>query len=100
MKLTAFILAALLSTPVMASDRCTMVAELAEVTMELRQQNTPITELLKHPNTSEFSRDIAILAYKQPLGKTDTQKRSAVVEFGLVFLEVCLNAEKEEGIML
>jgi len=103
MKLTAFILAALLSAPAAAEVDCILIAKVAEKIMEHRQQNMTTTQILDMVEEPEAIRDMVILAYRQPLEKSKERKQEAVVEFGLLFLKVCAESEKEqaqEGIRL
>ena len=98
-KLIAFSLASLLSMPAFASDQCIQIAKIAELVMEIRQQNTPITELLSGVENTASIKGMAILAYQQPLQKLDSQKQKAIVDFGSLFFIMC-SKDEPEGISL
>jgi len=98
-KIIAFTLASLLSMPAFAKDTCIDIAKIAELIMEIRQQNTPITELLSEVENPASIKGMAILAYQQPLQKLDSQKQKAIVDFGSLFYMICSKKEPE-GISL
>jgi hypothetical protein len=98
-KIIAFSLASLLSMPAFASDQCIQIAKIAQLVMEIRQQNTPITELLSGVENPASIKGMAILAYQQPLQKLDSQKQKAIVDFGSLFFIMC-SKDEPEGISL
>ena len=101
MKKIIIALAMLATTPLAAApaDECVLISQIAERIMELRQENVPITEVLAMTSSPEVIRDMAILAYKQPLQKLQSDKQRAIVDFGAVFYITCTEIEfEDEGI--
>ena len=99
----AIILALALLAPTAASaDTCTQIAQIAERLMELRQENVPIVDILAMVSDPEAIRDLVVLAYKEPLEKSEYRKRQAAINFGNQFFILCVELEEEkvEGISL
>ena len=95
-----FALILLLPAQAMAENQCILYAQLAEKIMEIRQENVPIHELLSLVDDPDSIKDLAIIAYKIPVKKLQSDKRNAAVEFGNLVFMVCEENKEPEGISL
>jgi HSP90 family molecular chaperone len=87
------ILAAFLTiTPAMANAEetpCEIVGQAARTTMELRQNNTPMSALMARSRDSELMRQMVILAYDQPAYLSDRAKQESIDQFGNQMELIC-----------
>lgn len=80
-------LAILLPTAAMADDdNCEGVGELAQVVMEVRQSNVPISEVIK---ASPGFKKLILEAYKEPVWSAERNKKEAALKFRNKFELAC-----------
>lgn len=60
---------------------CKGLGELAEKVMEARQAGVPLSNIRSNADYSDFTKRLAIDAYKQPRFSTQEMQRSAAVDF-------------------
>ena len=94
LKKFAFV-AALLPTPILA-DTCSELGRLAAGVMELRQDGTPVNELIELFSRPEVPREsrvlmraMILLAYDTPRFSTERIKSEAAADFANKFMIAC-----------
>ena len=80
------------------TEMCTLLSETASKAMSLRQNGTPMQQLLEIPDKTKAPKavkdmmiKIYVAAYSEPLWATEEHKESAVTEFGNTILLQCLH---------
>lgn len=71
--------------------RCTTLSEFAGMSMEARQLNIPLTELLPGIGDSELFQSIVFKAYERPLMPTDEYKEREKNEYANKWFIACVN---------
>jgi hypothetical protein len=87
------ILAAFLTiTPAMAHAEetpCEIVGQTARLTMQHRQDNTPMSALMGIAEDNELMREIVMAAYGIPLYMSDRAKQESIEQFGNQIELIC-----------
>ena len=93
--LTVATLLAVTSTAQADTEECTFISESAELIMQLRQSNAPISGVLEAVKEVELLVELVIKAYETPRYNSEEYKADAVTDFSNLAMVTCLQSLKE-----
>ena len=77
------------------TELCTAVSKNAELIMQLRQSNAPISGVLEAVKEVELLVELVIKAYETPRYNSEEYKADAVTDFSNLVMVTCLQSLKE-----
>ena len=92
-----YLLILLITLSISASEKitvsfCTEVYDLSAMIMKMRQENTPIKDLIDVFYGNKTGINIVVQAYKQPRYSTEGHQKNAIKDFANLQMTQCLSS--------